>query len=339
MLTDFRDKIPSLALDFRNTDGIVSILDGMYNYKKEQQDYFFRSYTAPLNPYDRDLANFLIGMGFPEPIIGMPIVSLHTLALNSANIMRYRGSKRGIMLFLQSLTLGKVTLNLDGYYPVSTAIFPDDLTTGFLPNDPTEDAWFIYSPDEEALDSQFSATIETYFHNNNAMVQYLYRAIRTILPFFESGSFPSFSILCGSINRVENMPDYFNFDSKDSVTSIIYYELLSVLFDGGYTLDTGCIYESCKTIYSDYKTPAVPTLPTTSCAILFDNQALITDYASIAYRYLVDSLLLNGYDISGIEPCVFDLVSTFEGTVGIEASTNTPDPNALDFIFSQSYTL
>lgn len=338
MLTDFRDKIPSLALDFRNTDGIVSIMDGMYNYKKEQQDYFFRAYTAPLNPYEKDLANYLVGMGFPEPVIGMPRVSLHTLALNSANIMRYRGSKRGIMLFLQSLTLGKVTLNLDGYYPVSTAIFPDDFTTGFLPNDPTEDAWFIYSPDEELLDSQFSATIETYFHNNTPMVQYLYRAIRTILPFFESGSFPSFSILCGRVERVENMPSYFNFEDKDNPTTVLYYNTLSALFDAGYSVDIECIYEFCKKIYSTPSTPSQPTLPNTSCTLIFDNQLLVTDYASVMYGYMDELMLEGGYETLSAT-CDYANLLKFAPTTEILSSTNTPDPNTLGFMLSQSYTL
>jgi len=210
MREDFRDRIPFTALRFENTDGMVSVLDGLYNFKKDRQNNFFRVYNTITNQYRSHLVRTLVDYGFPRVSEKFPSVLLQNMVLNAGKIMSYRGSVTGIKLFLQACTLGEVTLDTDNFFPRSRAIYPDDPNTGFLPNDIPEDAWYTYSPDEESLNSEFKATIETYWFENLIVKDYIRKSIKTFLPFYESDSEPEIIFLCGPIVCVENMIDYFN---------------------------------------------------------------------------------------------------------------------------------
>lgn len=347
MQTDFRNKIPPLALTFPNTEGMVSVLDGMYNLKKQRQDYFFRSYISVLNPYRSHLETYLKDLGFPKLVPGIPMVVLHTLALNAGDIMNYRGSERGIKLFLQSMTLGKVTLNLDGFYPISTSIVPNDLSTGFLPDDPdngladdpADDAWFLYSPEEESLDSSFSAVIETYFIDNQPIKDYIASAILYFLPFFETFSTPNITYECGRIMKLENMPEYFNDLDNSPETSVIYHDAAKVLYAGGYAVNYSCFYEDIKDIYSDETTTDLPSFPITSCGAInpytYETDDVCSDLFSASWQDALDQ----NFDIIDGD-AFYETFTAFCGSsFGLALNDNVPAPNALDFLFSQAYSI
>lgn len=339
MLTDFRNKIPSLALSFPNTDGLVSVLDGMYNYKKSQQDHFFRAYNDALNPYRSALEIYLTDCGFPKFAEPLPMVVLHTMALNAGNIMRYRGSRRGILLFLHSLSLGRVTLQLDDFFPKSLAISPNDLDTGFLPGDPADDAWYVYSADEESLDSSFSAHIETIFNENTSVKRYITSHLVHFLPFFESFFLPKVTFSCGAIRYLEFMPEYFNFNWVASATSYRYYDTLSALFSLGYTVDVSYFYEFVKQIQSDLLTTPQPSFPPTSCTLLEDNYLLVTDNCGILISG-VNSAISDDPDIEILNAaCLLETITTYCRGTEIAFNGEAPSVSSLDFLIRQAHTL
>jgi len=340
MTTDFRDKIPTLALSFPTTDAFVSLLDGLYNHKKSLQDHFFRAYTAALNPYRSDLERYLRDEGFPAFSEPLPMVVLHTLALNAGKIMSYRGSVIGVRLFLQSLTLGTVTANYTNFFPRSLAISPNDRNTGFLPEEPEEDAWYVYSPDEEELDSSFTAHIETYFNDNSAVKRYLTNHLTAFLPFFESFTKPKVTFSCGAIRKVDDMPEYFNFSNVYPATSYLYYDTLKVLLDEGYTLSASCLYDSCKLIYSDGATTEEPSFPLTSCDILGDNYLQVLDYCAFMYSDMMAAAEDANLEWVAPDECIFDLVLLFCEGFGLSADNDAVGAvNALDYLTQQSYSL
>lgn len=340
MLTDFRNKVPSLALSFPNTDGMVSLLDGMYNYKKSLQDHFFRSYNAALNPYRADLETYLVDAGFPRFAEPLPLVILHTLALNAGNIMRYRGSERGIKLFLQSMTLGKVAIQLEDFYPKSLAIFPNDLDTGFLPNEPAEDAWYVYTAEEENLDSSFSAHIETYFSDSSAVKRYVTSHLAKFLPFYESFTPPPVTFACGPIRLVDNMPTHFNFGFVASDAAYLYYDVVKTLFDSGLrsaVLSFDCLFDTAA-VYSDGIPESEPTFPPTSCDLLPFDYLIVTDYFGRCVNAINESTGNNpDAEVLNAE-CLNETVFLYcqvEPTITSEA----PSLSSLDFLIQQAYSL
>lgn len=240
----FKDSIPSTALNSVNTEGFVEVLDGMHEYKRELTDSFYRSYNPLTNFKQQLLIRKLEDLGFPKIPSDYPVLLLQQMLLNSGNIMRYRGSKKGIILFLQSCTLGEVTLDVSNYFPQNPFITPSDFLggTGFLPDDVTnaEESKYLYDADAEELDSSFSATIKTFYHNNQTVVNYVRSSLVEFLPFFESTSSPYVEFVCGGLYCIAGMYDFVNcvgnvnlrnscsvdlLDSGLNTTSIVYSEI------------------------------------------------------------------------------------------------------------------
>lgn len=225
MIKSFSKKIPFdvLALS-NNAQKMSNVLDELEQYKREQLYNAARANKVLLHSYEPYLNERIKEYGLPVPAEDYPLVLRQNLAFNAFNVMRYRGSVLGIRLFIQAATLGSVdNLDVVNYFPEWPFIFPSDIFGGggYLPDSSQEGVRYLIDPDDEDINSNFSVTISTYFHDNIYVQQYLTRNILTMLPFYEGSNPPTINLVPGLLHGVELMSEEYNFARKTNNKSSI----------------------------------------------------------------------------------------------------------------------
>ena len=130
----FKDSIPEEVLFNPNVSAFVSILDELQKSKQGVISSALRS-TNPLLCNDKKwLIRYLEDFGLSGVPIEIPLVCLQQLALNMDEIFSRIGTEVGVVLFLETVTLGVAIINVSGAQQFQY-LLPDSILDGFITND------------------------------------------------------------------------------------------------------------------------------------------------------------------------------------------------------------
>ena len=211
MYKRYRNKIPSLATGSDRTDRLISYLDAIDLEKKKSMDLGLRGYTPLIHANNKYLISRLRDMGFPEIPEDYPTVLLHQMAYCAGLINQWRGTIKGIILYLQACTLGEVILDVEDYFPPISYIAPSDKVRGrgYLPANPDSPVTGLINIGQQA-GSGFEATIKTYFNDNPIVRDYVEATLKRYLPFFEGTQNPEINWVCGGMYPIDHMYPHIN---------------------------------------------------------------------------------------------------------------------------------
>lgn len=130
----FSDCIPGSIIETAPVN-FVRVLDGLQAEKQSILGQAFRVNNPLLLNDQKWLLYRLADYGFDNVPYGLPIPVLQQVLLNAATIVKLRGSKIGLNLFLSVFTLGEVNFNSLPFYTNNPDfIIPSDILQGYLCN-------------------------------------------------------------------------------------------------------------------------------------------------------------------------------------------------------------
>jgi len=198
----FSNSVPELSKVFPNTEKFLAILDDLDSYKLQKIWEGNRAYNSLLSTNTRKFVEGkLADTGIPIPPSDFPIPLLLQLYMNSGLIVLYRGSKKGVILFLESATMGEVDVDLSEFSIQFSHFAPSNRfrNGGFLPISSQSDVTSLYNAEISKLDNVFDATIKTFYHDNVAVKNYVENNLALFLPFPEDSFSPNITWECGGL--------------------------------------------------------------------------------------------------------------------------------------------
>lgn len=128
----FRDNIPEeLLSDSVYADKYIQILDELAVDKDILIEMFRRFHSPILNPRTSFLKRFIKGLGDLSLVPGIPRKVLEDLILRSWHIYSLKGSTDGLILFLNTISIGRAIINTSKMYTTGAYIIPDDIVSGY----------------------------------------------------------------------------------------------------------------------------------------------------------------------------------------------------------------
>lgn len=183
----FRDQLPQQLLENKYLDNLVTVLDGMEAYKREnvyRHTLFYKSIMCSSNDW---IKKRLEDYGFPPFPDNLPKECLDALLLNARNIMSLKGSDRGLKIFLWCLTFGTIDINWDNFYPIVQNLTLSEFSGKghLLKTDPSdvENVNYLFDKSEDLGEQYLFIGIATPYFDNPDVIDYITRYLSEFLGF------------------------------------------------------------------------------------------------------------------------------------------------------------
>lgn len=144
----FSDSIPERILDNSNTQKFCNVLDGLQTFKMSKINEAMGFYNPLVSMRTDWVIRALEDYGFFGIPDNYPIEPLIHLYLNANNIVGLKGSKRGLKLWLNVMTLGDVTYDDTDVRTNPQFIIPDSDKQGYI-TAKSEDTFFYLVTDSD----------------------------------------------------------------------------------------------------------------------------------------------------------------------------------------------
>ena len=170
----FNTCIPEKVQEYSNVSAFVKVLDSLQNYKREIIGQSLRVNNPAVLTDRKWLLKKLDEIGvkdFPE---NYPLEPMQLFLLNADTIFRTRGSKIGLELYCNVLTLGQVDYIDTDFYKDLSIIQLDSPIQGYITADNSKDIFYLASDSSEVNpEVSLVVSINTPFYNNDVVKKYL----------------------------------------------------------------------------------------------------------------------------------------------------------------------
>lgn len=170
--------IPENILDNDQLKNFMKVVDGVSTYKTQTLykyvDGFLKKVTNSSSTYNIEMKDLGFGV-LPSFLVRDQLDALY---INSTNIMRWKGSKDGLTLWLWCLTQGTIVLDDSLFYPNSHYIILNSTAKAFVSHNFTavpadDDTLFLCSAADDFGTSVIDITIDTPYYNQAGLSDYI----------------------------------------------------------------------------------------------------------------------------------------------------------------------
>lgn len=208
----FRDHIPPSVLENYEVDRLIQVLDELQTYKEISLYKVERGQTVVGDNLSY-LRKRLEDYGHPPIPEDFPKEVVDALLLNSANIMRLKGSRLGLRLWLWCLTFSEPVIDDSSFYPIpSYIILGDHQSNGFVSHLSVDFGYDLYLFSGNAIDfgnSVLLVELPTKYHYMKSLRQYINDNIRKFLSFVSEDADIQVSFSPGSYTSFDEAYPYF----------------------------------------------------------------------------------------------------------------------------------
>ena len=207
----FKDHVPPGILNqYPNVENLVKVLDETNSYK---QSLLAATETLgkPVSGNLDYLRQRIEGYGHPTIPDDFPKEILDSLLLNSAEIMRLKGSKLGLRLWLWCLTFSDFSLGIDdsAFYPKPQYIIPGDVdVAGYVSHVTPLEPYnlYLFSGDYQDFGSStLIIQLPTKYHYMKTLRDYINTHIRKFISFVPENSTTAVVLRPGSYTPFANV--------------------------------------------------------------------------------------------------------------------------------------
>ena len=185
------NSIPDKVLENSNAQQFVNVLDALHIYKQEIIAEAARVNNPALYSDNKWLIKKFSDYGITDLPMEYPFQCLQQYLLNAGKIFSLKGSKLGLEMWLNVLTLGEVEIDDSDMYVGFSYIVLDDFDYGYIDDNNDDNNWLYLFSDTEELNpaGALEVTINSKFFNgdypNEATIikNYIEKAIRTNIGF------------------------------------------------------------------------------------------------------------------------------------------------------------
>jgi len=194
---NFTSQTPDEILENPPAKKLLTVLDGVEEYKTIEIAKALRFYRSPINFNLTSLRKQLNDdYGFPTIPADFPKDVIDALKLNAEDINALRGSKIGLTLWLWCLTFGTITVDDSLFFPIPQYLILDSLTNGYLDqfapnvttNPPTIPNLFLFDDVSQNGQTTIVIDIATVYYNHPSIPTYITQHIKKYLTFVTSNA-------------------------------------------------------------------------------------------------------------------------------------------------------
>lgn len=213
MLLSFKGSVPDAVKESPDVNGLLTVLDALYTYKKYLINKGHRVYNPVLLTNKDYLRQMVNEQGYPEVPFDFPKIILDNMWLCAEDVMLLMGSKIGLKYLLRVLTCGNVTTGEGDFYPKDDYIVLSDLESGYLPSDQDiidEEQLYLFDGLINFTGGNLDIVIATPFHNNQSIKDYINSNIRRFLGFSDNYNTITITFTAGPYVKNPYMFEYFS---------------------------------------------------------------------------------------------------------------------------------
>lgn len=195
-----RDYIPEDVLKETHAAKFIAVLDEALFYKESQVNKIANAFNPVRLTNVEFLKKFLAEFGAFATTSGMPRRLVQNVIMNAYNIYAFRGTPKGIKMYLRAVTGGDCVVHTKGLFKGDEFFAFNDPITGFFPNDDdisTLEDGYEYVPGDghkpqifywfednvPDLTNSIEIRIKSPYANHKEFRQYLMRTIPLFIPF------------------------------------------------------------------------------------------------------------------------------------------------------------
>ena len=141
----FSDAIPEKVLENSNTRKFCNVLDALHTYKLSRLNQGLKFYNPLVSMNTRWIIKALEDYGFFGIPDNYPVEPLLKLYLNVNNVVSLKGSKRGLSLWLNVMTLGDVYYDDFNVRTQAQFLILDSLEQGYVTSDMEHTIFYLVS--------------------------------------------------------------------------------------------------------------------------------------------------------------------------------------------------
>ena len=180
---NFSDNIPELLIAEAPLR-FVKVLDGVHEEKQLIIAKALRENNSVLLNDPKWLLLRLADYGLTNIPYEMPVGILQQVLLNASTLIRLRGSKKGLELFCSVFSLGQVSFDDSSFYAVSTVIWPDSVTEGYLTADNVNPYFYILDDSTQLVNVEpLAISIATPYNTNSLVKEFIQSTVKDWLGF------------------------------------------------------------------------------------------------------------------------------------------------------------
>lgn len=158
----FSSRIPDKVLENPTVSSFMSVLDALQDFKMGIIASSLRFNCISVLTNKKWLLKKLGDYNITDIPENYPIPVLIQYLLNADTVFRTRGSRIGVELYCSLLSLGKVTIEDEGFYKEPSFLLLDSTTQGFITDDNEKNIYKLCADNDDMKSSQtLKITIES----------------------------------------------------------------------------------------------------------------------------------------------------------------------------------